>query len=69
MGEDKSPPPNKMKEIVIIRYEIVLDGWTIRGGDWKSEEEAMKAVPAMEEIFNRKFLRIHRHEIPSYERS
>ena len=51
-------------EFTKVRFEIVLTTKTILGGDFASEADALKAVPALIEIFGGEFVRINRKEIP-----
>lgn len=54
----------RFEEYTKIRFEIVLTTYTVLGGEFASEEDAMKVVPTMEKIFDGKFVRINRKEIP-----
>ena len=56
----------RFEEYTKVRYEIVLTNMVVRGGEWATEEAAMKAVSTMEEIFHGKFVKLQRHEIPTY---
>lgn len=56
----------KAVEFTTTRFEIVLTTHTVLGGNFKSEDEAMKAVPAMLKLFGGEFVKINRREIPHY---